>query len=94
MYTISTYVQCYMFHLAMCTYVLNAYTMKYVSFSLHLLQEIIVVFGRQWSVSSSLIVVSTHDLYILFILYSVYTMLYIRSVHTVHMVHTDSDAGI
>ena len=39
------------------------YAMKHVSFGPHLIQQILVS-GRQWSVLSSSIVASTHDLYI------------------------------
>ena len=57
---------CYVYYLYMHT----AYTMKHVSFfgpHDHLIQQILVS-GRQWSVPSSSIVVSPHDLYILCVL--------------------------
>ena len=66
------------------------FTMKHISFGPHLIQ-LIMVSGRQWSVPSSSIVVSTHDLYILYNVHCVvqeictyctmYTVLYRRSVH-------------
>ena len=71
-------------HLCLRTYIYNE-----ACFDAYLIQQIMVS-GRQWSVPSSSIVVSTHDLYIL---YSVYCVVHdnvycvdMRSVHTVQCV--------